>query len=244
MNIKKSWFIATKDFNIFRKKKQIIISLLIFPLVFGIGFPLITLGIIEDPTLKIQELTTIINTFSLFYILLPSFIPPTLAAYSIVGEKIEKTLEPLLVTPTTDNELLLGKIIASFLPSISISYLSASFFMSLINIFTHDKLHYFFFPNWNMAIILLLITPFTILLSVEINVLISSKVSDLRTASQLGVLSMTPFLGIYFTLQKYLTNFNLLNLLIFILFIISIIITLFIITKSAFNREKILTKLT
>lgn len=244
MNIRKSWVIAVKDFNIFRKKKQILISLLVFPLILGIGFPLLIMGIIEEPSIKIQEIITVINSFSLIYILLPGFIPPTLASYSIVGEKTEKTLEPLLATPTTDTELFFGKIIASFLPCISITYLSALLFMFLINIFTYDKLQYFFFPNWNMGIILLLIVPFVILLSVEVNVLISSKTSDLRTASQLGALSMIPFLGLYFFIQTYLVEFNLLNLLILILFLFFIVITLFILTKSVFNREKILTKWT
>ncbi|MDR2967959.1 MAG: ABC transporter permease [Methanobacteriaceae archaeon] len=242
MNIRKSWVIAIKDFEIFKKKKEILMSLFIFPLIMGIVFPLIILGIIEDPNLKVHELITAINTFSLLYIMLPGFIPPSLASYSIVGEKTEKTLEPLLASPITDDELLFGKIIASFLPSIFISYLSALLFMLLINIFTYDKLHYFFFPNWNMGVILLLIIPFVILLSVEVNVLISSKISDLRTASQLGALSMTPFLGLYFAFQTYLIGLNLFNLLVLILFLVFLVVTLFILTKSVFNREKILTK--
>ena len=244
MNIRKSWVIAVKDFEIFLKKKQILISLLIFPLIMGIGFPFMLLTIIEEPTLKVQELITIINTFSLMYIMLPSFIPPSLASYSIVGEKTEKTLEPLLATPITDDELLLGKIIASFLPSISISYLSAIFFMLLINIFTFDKLQYFFFPNWDMGVILFLIVPFVILLSVEVNVLISSKSNDVRTASQLGALSMTPFLGLYFGFQTYLIGLNLFNLLVLVFFLLLISLALFILIKSVFNREKILTKWT
>ena len=242
MNIKKSWVIAVKDFNIFTKKKQILISLFIFPLILGVGFPLTIFGIIGEPSLKVEELVAIINTFSLIYIMLPSFIPTTLASYSIAGEKTEKTLESLLATPTTDDELLFGKIIASFIPSISICYLSALLFMLLINTFIYDKLHYFFFPNSTMGLILLLIVPFVILLSVEVNVLISSKVSDLRTASQLGALSMFPFLGLYFTFQEDLIGFNIFNLLVFILIILFVAITLFILTRSVFNREKILTK--
>lgn len=241
MNIKKSWVIAVKDFDIFRKKKQILISLLVFPLMLGIGFPLIILGIVGEPSLNVQDIVTMINTFSLIYIILPGFIPPTLASYSIVGEKTEKTSEPLLATPITDDELLFGKIIASFLPSISITYLSALFFMLLINTFTYDKLNYFFFPNWYIGTILLFIVPFVILLSVELNVLISSKINDLRTASQLGALSMVPFLGLYFAFQKYLIGLSF-NLLILILLLVFVAITLFSLTKSIFNREKILTQ--
>lgn len=242
MNIRNSWTIATKDFEIFVKKKQILISLLIVPLIFGIGFPLLISSIINEPSIKVQDIETIINTFSFIYIMLPSFLPPTLASYSIVGEKTENTLETLLATPTTDEELLLGKIIAAFIPAVSIIYLSSIFFMSLINIFTYDKLTYFFFPNWDMGIILLLIVPFITFLSVELNVLISSRSSDVRSASQLGVLTMFPFIALFLTLQRELIGANLLNLFGIALLLLILAISLFILIRSAFNREKILTK--
>jgi ABC-2 type transport system permease protein len=52
------------------------------------------------------------------FVVLATVLPSTIAAHSIVGEKVEKTLEPLLATPTTDGEILLGKGIAAFLPPI------------------------------------------------------------------------------------------------------------------------------
>ncbi|MCL2688206.1 MAG: ABC transporter permease subunit [Methanobrevibacter sp.] len=244
MNIKNSWIIATKDFEIFRKKKQILLSLLIFPLILGVGFPLLILGVIDEPSIKIEEIVILINTLSLIYIMMPSFIPPTLASYSIVGEKTEKTLETLLASPITDDELLFGKIIAAFVPSISIIYLSSLIFMFLINIFTYSRLNYFFFPNWDIGIVLLLIVPFITFLSVEVNVLISSRSSDIRSASQLGVLSMFPFIGLYMLFQRELIGINLFNLLGIAVFLLVIAIFLFIIIRSIFNREKILTKWT
>lgn len=242
MNLRKSWVVSTKDFNIFKKKKQIIMTLLIFPLFVAIGFPLILTGIIGESTIKNEDIVAIINIFSLIYIIVASFLPPTLASYSIVGEKTEKTLEPLLATPIKDEELLFGKMIASFLPSISITYLSAVIFMVLINIITYSKLHYFIFPNWNIGIILLLIVPFVTIISVEANVLISSKISDLRTASQLGALSMFPFVLLYLVFETDMIVTNLINLLVLSSFLLVITIGLFILTKSIFNREKILTK--
>jgi len=242
MNVKNSWVIATKDFEIFRKKKQILITLLIFPLILGIGFPFMLRGIFNDPSIKIEDIVTTINIFASIYIMLPSFIPPTLASYSIVGEKVENTLETLLATPTTDDELLFGKIIASFIPSISIVYLSSLFFMFLINTFSYSKLHYLFFPNWYMGIILLLMVPFITFISVEVNVLISSRSSDLRSATQLGVLSMFPFIGLFMLFRNDLMGINPLSLLSLALVLLLIAILLFIIIRSIFNREKILTK--
>jgi len=112
MKLNKSWIIAGKDFKIFRKKKRILYALIILPLLLSVGLPLFLISTLEsaDPI----EVAIILNAFSFFYIILAYILPNSLAAYSILGEKIEHSLEPLLATPLTDGELLLGKMIASF----------------------------------------------------------------------------------------------------------------------------------
>src|SRR4051794_708838 len=47
--------------------------------------------------------------FSTLFVLLPIITPSVLASYSVVGEKTNRTLEPLLATPVRTWELLLGK---------------------------------------------------------------------------------------------------------------------------------------
>ncbi|MHA2021980.1 MAG: ABC transporter permease subunit, partial [Candidatus Thorarchaeota archaeon] len=45
-------------------------------------------------------------------------IPATMiSANALVGEREQKTLEPLLATPLTDRQLLLGKLLSSMIPS-------------------------------------------------------------------------------------------------------------------------------
>ena len=52
-----------------------------------------------------------------------SIIPATMiSANALVGEREQRTLEPLLCTPLTDRELLLGKTLSSFIPSITLLY--------------------------------------------------------------------------------------------------------------------------
>jgi hypothetical protein len=52
---------------------------------------------------------------TLLYILaIPVLVPAVLAAYSVVGERLQGTLEPVLGTPIRREELLLGKALAAF----------------------------------------------------------------------------------------------------------------------------------
>ncbi|HEX7468275.1 MAG TPA: ABC transporter permease subunit [Methanobacterium sp.] len=241
MKLWKSWVIATKDFSIFRKKKRILYTLIILPFLLSIGLPLVISSItsLDNPT---AEIISLLNAFSYFYIILAYIQSSTLASYSILGEKIEQSLEPLLATPTTESELLFGKTIASFLPSIGVIYAGSIIFMVLSDAVTYNTIGYLFFPNWSMAFILLLAVPLSSILSIQLNVIISSRVNDVRTANQIGLLLFIPFMGVYLLLVTNIISLNIINLfeIFIILFVIDAI--LFYISKATFRRDEILTK--
>src|SRR5439155_25606448 len=55
--------------------------------------------------------------FSVIFFLLPVFIPSVIASYAIVGEKRDRTLEPLLATPIRTSQLLVGKSLSALVPA-------------------------------------------------------------------------------------------------------------------------------
>jgi hypothetical protein len=67
----------------------------------------------------------------------------------------------------------------------------------MILLFTHKQLGSLFYPNWDAAVFLFLTTPLASLFSVEMNVIFSSKVSDVRAANQFGSLLIIPFAALY-----------------------------------------------
>jgi len=237
MRLQKSWIIATKDFNIFLKKKRILYTLIILPLLLSIVLPLSLTG-----TTKIEDIIALVNAFSYFYIILAYILPNTLSSYSILGEKIEQSLEPLMATPTTDSELLFGKTIASFLPCVGIVYVSSLIFMVLSDLIIYNTAGYLFFPNWSMAFILLLAVPLSSILSIQLNVIISSKVNDVRTANQLGLILFIPFIAVYALLEVNVVSLNIINLIAISIILLLADAVLFYINKATFNRDEILTK--
>ena len=69
-----------------------------------------------------------VSEFMMLFMLVPVAIPVTIAAYSIVGEKITHSLEPLLATPITTVELLVGKCLAAVIPAILATYAAFGIF--------------------------------------------------------------------------------------------------------------------
>jgi ABC-type Na+ efflux pump permease subunit len=246
VRLSKSWIIASKDFRIYKKKKNIIYSLIIVPLLASISIPAIigyAGGRNGGTGISAEVLIILLPAFTVFFMILAGFIPTTLASYSLVGEKVEKSLEPLLATPVTDSEILLGKGIAAFLPPLGAILGGAVIFMVLMNRVTRSTLGYDYFPNWNAAIVFLLMVPLAIVLSVEWNVIISSRVSDVRVAQQFGIFLIIPFAGIYVAGELNLIPLsNTADLLIIsgVLFAVDLIVLY--VAKATFRREEILTK--
>jgi ABC-2 type transport system permease protein len=182
------------------------------------------------------------NAFDFFFVIVAVMIPVGMASYSIVGEKVEKSLEPLLATPATDGEILLGKSIASFLPSIASTFFGATIFMVLIDVITQKQLGYLFYPNWTAEVFLLLAAPLACLFSVELNVIVSSRVSDVRAGNQFGGLLVIPFAALYVLGEINVVQLTANNLLIISALLLLVDVILFFVSRSTFRREEILTK--
>ena len=106
------WTIAGKDFKVLKRKRTIIYTLIVFPLVLAVGLPALVWLLITKDGVQTGNMLPYFNPFDFLFIIIASLIPTSMASYNFVGEKVEKSLEPLLATPVTDNEILLGKSIA------------------------------------------------------------------------------------------------------------------------------------
>ncbi len=243
MRLSKAWIIASKDFQVFLRKKTVLYTLVLFPLFVSIGLPLI-IHFIGAKTGGIPKyyLPTLLDAFAFFFVVGATTLPTVIASYSMVGEKVEKSLEPLLATPTTDGEILMGKSIASFVPPLLAIYISSIIFMALMDYFTFPTLGYLYFPNWNMALVLLLVCPLAAILSVEANIMISSRSNDVRSASQLGGLVVLPFGALYVFSEVGIVNLDAVTLLLICAVLVLIDIALFFVSTAIFQREKILTE--
>jgi ABC-2 type transport system permease protein len=139
----------------------------------------------------------IVTQFILLFMMVPVIIPMTIASYSIVGEKTTRTLEPLLATPVTTIEILVGKGLAGVIPAVLttwIGYLiyAAGAYIMVPNPAVVSKL---FDPLWLIAIFL--VGPLLSLMGVSIAVMISSRVNDPRVAEQISGVFVLPVVGLF-----------------------------------------------
>lgn len=129
--------------------------------------------------------------FLLLFLVAPIVGAVSLAAYSVVGEKQGRTLEPLLTTPLTTTELLVAKVLASFLPSLVVEVAGLAVYLGLVRLVAA--------PGVTGAVLSArafvmvgLVGPLASLAALQMTIAISSRVSDPRSAQQIAVLLVLP----------------------------------------------------
>ena len=140
----------------------------------------------------------LINQFLLMFMMMPLIIPTAIAAYSIVGEKTTRSLEPLLATPITTIELLVGKALAAAIPAIAATWACFFLFVALMPVVgaSATVVRMALGPTWLVGI--LIIGPLMATASVNMAVIVSSRVNDPRAAEQISGILVVPIMLLLF----------------------------------------------
>jgi len=227
-----------KEWRESMRNKMVLFGVILLPVVMvAISIVMLTTGEAEsDPIARI----VLFNTSLLYFMVLPVIIPLAIAVYSIVGEKEQTTLEPLLATPITDNELFLGKALASVIPAVLINWASFGAFVLLTRLVVGGYLLQTLTAPWLASIFGL--SPLLALFSVGVTMIVSSRASDARAAYQFSSLAVLPGLV---PLIVYSSMKTLVDLRLVILEGALLIVGCFVVLRFAirlFKREQILTR--
>ncbi len=182
--------IFDKELREYRRNGNIVYAMVILPLVFLIQ-PLIQIF-----TLPSSASVPLHHEHSLVYMLaIPALVPATLASFAVVGERLQGTLEPVLATPVRQEELLLGKALAAFVPSLVVSYGVYAFFIAAVEVFAQPGVAAALI-QWPALIAQLLFTPLLAAWSIWVGISVSARCRDPRTAGQLAVLVSLPSVAV------------------------------------------------
>ena len=178
--------IFRKEVREYRRNRSLVVGMAIIPLVFVIQ-PLVS--VLAVGSSSAAELS---HRHELLYMLaIPALVPATLAAYAVVGERQQGTLEPVLTTPVRHEELLLAKAVAVLIPSVAIAYAVYGLFIACVALFAHAEVASALIRAGDV-IVQLVFTPLLAAWSIWIAIAISTRASDIRVAQQLSVLASLP----------------------------------------------------
>lgn len=243
------------------RNKLVFLSLIFMPLLF-VAMPVLNLYLMRDipkeeiegelgPFLGYQRYfnlsdgdTLLIGMASIYmvlFLLLPLMLPMIMASDSIVSEKVSRSLEPLLATPISVSELLVGKALAALAPAILATWLSYGLFVALAAILLNRPVVGVLI-SWDWLAGIVLLAPLMGLLAVGVGVIVSSRVNDTRTAQQVGGLLVVPLMLIF--IPMFMGSLILTGTVFLVgAFLFAILdVAVLIVAVALFQRETILTR--
>jgi ABC-type Na+ efflux pump permease subunit len=193
MSRKRIGAVVRKELRDFRRNRFLVGTMAVMPFVFLIS-PMITLLRIpaSAPATLVDRS---VGVTSLLLFVVPAVIPPIMAAYSVIGERDQGTLEPVLTTPIPREELLLAKAFAVFVPSVTVAY--AIYFVFALAV-RFGAAHVVWASVWHTPQMLaqLAFTPLIAVWAIWVGIAMSVRARDVRVAQQLATLASLPALGI------------------------------------------------
>jgi len=181
--------------------------------------------------------------FLVLFLLTPVTGALVLAAHAVVGEKQARALEPLLATPITTIELLAAKLFGAAIPTFAISFAGLALYAGGMLTFGEPGVALAMI-NVRSLLLVLWLAPAAGLVSLQSAVLISSRVSDPRTAQQWGVLIIAPLSGLFIAQLMGSLWFSAKVLAVLGLGLLVGWILLLLFSVAIFERETILTRWT
>ena len=208
------WTILRREWMETLRNRLLLSTILIPPVLLTVA-PLILAGAVGDRALPAELATQVlrqkpewgafspgelagafaVQQFLVFFLLMPAYIPLSIATFSIIGEKQARSLEPVLAAPIRTVELLAGKAIAALVPGVLAGWVTYVAFVALALVVYGPALFGVVTDgSWLAGVFLL--GPAVGLSSVVAGVIVSARVNDPRVAQQIGGVVIVPIVGL------------------------------------------------
>jgi ABC-type Na+ efflux pump permease subunit len=228
-----------KELLDYRRKRSIVLTMSILPCIFLIN-PVLTIFLTSASGAS-SALDKTVSISLIFFLVIPVIMPSTLAAYSVVGEREQGTLEPLLTTPIRRQEFILGKAAAVMIPTVALSYLVFGLFLAAVRLFANSVVASALFHQGPILLALILFTPLLAGWSIVVGMAISVRASEIRVAQQLGMLASVPLLGIFVLLALGVIRPTFLVAILFPVGLLVIDVRALRVVARMFDRERLVT---
>jgi ABC-type Na+ efflux pump permease subunit len=181
--------VVVKEMRDYRRNRFIAATMAITPVLFMIA-PIASIFAVPASA-PLDRINAGIGLSVLYLTLIPALVPAVVSSFAVVGEREQGTLEPVLTTPVRREELLIGKALSAFIPTIIISYVMYGIFLAVAGIFAHPNVASAVFQAGRI-LAQILFTPLLAGWSIWAGIAVSTRANDVRVAQQLGTLASLP----------------------------------------------------
>ncbi len=231
--------VLLKELREYRRSPFIVGTMALAPLVFLVE-PLLTIFRL-GPSIPASKVDAAVSGTFLVLLIAPALLPAVIAAYSVVGEREQGTLEPLLTTPLRRDELLLGKALGVVVPAVGIAYVLFAVIQVCARLFASNPAVVSALGQGPHIVAEVLFAPLLAGWSIWVGIGISTRASDVRVAQQLGTLSSIPPLAVVALVSFNVFTPSVTLAVVFAVVLLVADILLFRVVSGLFDRERLIT---
>jgi ABC-2 type transport system permease protein len=151
-----------------------------------------------DPSTQAAELA-VTYLLAPMILIVPVMFATVIAADALAGEKERGTLEGLLLTPLSDRELVVAKLIASWVPAVVLGLAGAIVYAGVANLVVMPQTNTLVLPTPEYAVMALWVGPTFAAAALGAIVLVSVRSNSTQEAFQLGGVVVLPVVIIVIT---------------------------------------------
>ncbi|MFA5858552.1 MAG: ABC transporter permease subunit [Elusimicrobiota bacterium] len=271
MNFNRIFAVIKKDFIDMLRSKHAMVPMIVVPLIFVAVMPaamLLSTTNMPDSAFNAKDTEMFVQKFetssSIFppgfdqrqkmayamiiyflapmFLIVPVMVSSIIAANSFAGEKEQKTIEGLLYTPVTDIEILVSKILVSYIPAIAVSWLAFIVYAGVVNITGYPLFHTIIFPTLTWLLMQIFLIPVISFTALAVVVALSQRAATVWEAQQVSAFTVVPIIGLVLSQTAGVLVFD--NTVVLVLTAVLLVIDavmLYWMVKT-FNREDIVSK--
>jgi ABC-2 type transport system permease protein len=208
MNLSNAREVTVKDLQEMSKNRYVFFAMIFLPAILVGVTVYVTYTVIGSygTGVTASEVYPVLLPTLQTLLFIPAIITVLIGSTSVVIEKNNRSLEPLLATPISDAELLLGKSLAPFLPALAVTYAGYAAAIGLIDYVGYGPLHVFLLPTRLLVYEIVVLVPILGLFGTFASLFVSSKVKDVRAAQQLSTFTVLPLLLAFEFLSNYIAS--------------------------------------
>jgi ABC-2 type transport system permease protein len=230
--------VVRKELTEFRRSRFVVVTMAVLPILFLVQPTAVILA--SRATAGSTRLDDAVGLSLMVLLLIPVFIPATIAAYSVVGERDQGTLEPVLTTPIRREELLIGKAVANFIPAVTLAYLVFGAFLAIVGFAATPVMAT---AVWHAPQLVAEVFYIPLLAgwAIWMGLAVSTKASDTRVAQQLSTLASLPPIALIALMSFHAINPTLTIALSLAAVLLVIDGVAYLLVSKLFDRERLIT---
>jgi ABC-2 type transport system permease protein len=221
MNGRGVWAVVRRDLVVVLGSKAVVLPAIIVPALLLVGLPAMAglmprlfdasaagdleplLAILPpdrlaalhpEPALQAAEVL-VTYLFAPLVLLVPAMFAAVIAADGIAGEKERGTLEGLLLTPLTDREVVVAKLLSAWVPAAVLGVVGAVVYAAVANVAVGTQVGRMVLPTAEFAVMALVVGPVFAAAALAAVLLTSVRANSTQEAFQLGGIVLLPVIG-------------------------------------------------